>query len=177
MDLFSNLLNYSLLDETWGFSCSCDRCTNGEQEALLSFFGKIRIRMREKMCAGDYQLVYKLHCQKMMSLSKMAHVNHQELLTCHQVVESRVKFKEQTFCPLQVKVILCVLSEQSRDVIKKALQDWDNCCDSDRLYESRRSYNDIGQSFIDGEIRHRLEFFDENNCVRKEWIQWVYNKL
>ena len=78
---------------------------------------------------------------------------------------------------MQVNVILCVLSEQPRDVIKKALQDWDNCCDSDGLYESRRSFNDIGQSFNNGELRHRLEFFDENNFVRKEWIEWVYKKL
>ena len=127
------------------------------------------------MCAGDYQLVYKLHCQKMMTMGKIANVNHQELLTCHQVVHV-IRFRVTLYF-VKVNVILCVLSEQPGDMIRKALQDWDNCCDRDGLYESRRSYNDIGQSFINGELRHRLEFFDENNCVRKEWIEWVYNKL
>ena len=72
---------------------------------------------------------------------------------------------------------MAVISRQSGEVVRRSLEDWARLCDSDGLHETRRSYEDIRSSFEDGEPREKLEFFDENNCVRKEWIQWIYNKL
>ena len=77
----------------------------------------------------------------------------------------------------QVQVLLAVISCQPGGVVRASLEDWARFCDSDGLYETRKSFEDISSSFEDGEPKEKREFFDENNCVRKEWIQWIYNKL
>ena len=59
------------------------------------------------------------------------------------------------------------------------MEDWARFCDSDGLYETRKSFEDISSSFEDGEPKEMREFFEEDNgnVVRKEWIKWIYNKL
>ena len=49
--------------------------------------------MKEKLCAGDFRQVYKLHCQKLKSVEKMKTRNHNELLNSHQVRERAVRMR------------------------------------------------------------------------------------
>ena len=56
-----------------------------EEEEAEELLTKIRTRLREKMCAGEHGLVFRLHSQKMMTLARRSHPHHQELATCHQV--------------------------------------------------------------------------------------------
>lgn len=149
-----------LLEDTWGFDCSCDRCSSVEDESVLTLLAKISVKLKEKLCIGDFSTVYKLHNQKRMTMSKMKFSNHQEMLNNH-----------------QVNVLLSVISNQSANVIAKALSDWEESCLENGLFESRNSYEDLARSFKNGQPKHKLEFFDENNCVRKEWIQWIYQKI
>ena len=116
--------------------------------------------MREKICSGDFSSLFKLHRQKMLTMSRLEFVNHQEQLTSH-----------------QVSVLLSVFSHQPPHVTESCLTSWKDLCGSDGLYESRTSFEDLNSSFHDGKPKHIEEFFDENNCVRKEWISWIYNKL
>ena len=116
--------------------------------------------MREKLCSGDYDQLFKLHKQKMMTMTTLSYGNHQEILTSH-----------------QTSVLLSVFSNQSPETTVRCLEAWGNICDKDCLHESRKSFDDISRSFVNGLPRFREEFFDENNCVRKEWISWIYNKL
>lgn len=73
--------------------------------------------------------------------------------------------------------MLAVLSREAREVVAASLRDWENFCQSDGLHESRKNYNEVIGSFQEGEPINRMEFFDENNRVRAEWIKWIYNKL
>ena len=62
-------------------------------------------------------------------------------------------------------------------MVVRSLGDWELFCQSDGLHESWKNYKEVSGSFRDGEPLNRLEFFDENNRVRAEWIKWIYNKL
>ena len=73
--------------------------------------------------------------------------------------------------------MLAVLSCERREVVAGSLRDWEMFCQSDGLHESRKNYKEVSGSFRDGEPLNRMEFFDENNRVRAEWIKWIYNKL
>ena len=77
----------SLLLDTWGFDIGPgegEEDGNKEWQAV-ELLVKIRTRLREKMCAGEHGLVFRLHSQKMMTLARMSDPNHQELATAHQV--------------------------------------------------------------------------------------------
>ena len=76
---------FRLLLDTWGFDCSCDGCVDDTDLDIRNFLIKLRTRMKEKLCAGDFRQVYKLHCQKLRSVEKMKTRNHNELLNSHQV--------------------------------------------------------------------------------------------
>ena len=73
-------------------------------------------------------------------------------------------------------VLLSVFANQPEKVVKSLLEDWRSVCDRDGLYESRLAFEDLNRSFKNGTPCDMEEFFDNNN-VRKEWIQWIYNKL
>ena len=73
--------------------------------------------------------------------------------------------------------MLAVLSSEKREVVARSLADWEKFCQSDGLTESRKNYKEVSGSFRSGEPINRMEFFDENNRVRAEWIKWIYNKL
>ena len=72
---------------------------------------------------------------------------------------------------------MAVISHQPVHVVRRSMEDWARFCDSDGLYETRKSFEDISISFEDGEPKEMREFFEEDNGVRKEWIKWIYNKL
>ena len=75
----------SLLLDTWGFDIGQDDEEGGKERLAVELLTKIRTRLREKMCAGEHGLVFRLHSQKMMTLARRSHPHHQELATCHQV--------------------------------------------------------------------------------------------
>lgn len=77
----------SLLLDTWGFDIGQkEEEEEGDKERLaVELLVKIRTRLREKMCAGEHGLVFRLHSQKMLTLARMSHPHHQELATSHQV--------------------------------------------------------------------------------------------
>jgi len=149
-----------LLVDTWGFSCKCEACENDTDEGLRNLLNMLKNKSREKLCLNQIKEVYKLHNQKVLSVRTMKSQNHQELLTC-----------------LQVHLLLAVFSRQTQEEVKDALESWGNLCDSDGLYESRKTLRSIEESLKDGVPVHEEEFFDETENVRKEWIQWLYNKL
>ena len=72
---------------------------------------------------------------------------------------------------------MAVISRQPVPIVKRSMEDWARFCDSDGLYETRKSFEDISSSIEDGEPKETREFFEEDNGVRKEWIKWIYNKL
>lgn len=172
----------SLLLDTWGFDIGQGE---GEEEGnkerqAVDLLVKIRTRLREKMCAGDQGQVFRLHSQKMMTMTRMSNPNHQELATAHQVpdnIKSKCQIITEPLLVLKVQVLLAVISRQPVPIVKRSMEDWARFCDSDGLYETRKSFEDISSSIEDGEPKEMREFFEEDNGVRKEWIKWIYNKL
>ena len=55
---------------------------------------------------------------------------------------------------------MAVISRQPVEVVRRSLEDWARFCDSDGLYETRKSFEDISSSFEDGEPKEMREFFD-----------------
>ena len=75
----------SLLLDTWGFDIGQMEEEGDKERLAVELLVKIRTRLREKMCAGEHGLVFRLHSQKMLTLARMSHPHHQELATSHQV--------------------------------------------------------------------------------------------
>ena len=83
--LMSRQERRTLLLNTWGFDIGPGEEVGNKERQAVELLVKIRTRLREKMCAGDHGLVFRLHSQKMMTLARMSDPNHQELATAHQV--------------------------------------------------------------------------------------------
>ena len=152
--------NCRILSSGWGFTCHCEACLTDPDRDVRNFLTKLRQRMRETLCGGDLSQVYRYQVQKLKSVAKMKTRNHNELLNSH-----------------QARVVLAVLSRQDRQTVLRALEDWREFCQSDRLHESRRNYQEVSSSFENGEPRNKLEFFDEKDQARAEWVKWIYSKL
>ena len=148
------------LSSGWGFTCQCQCCQTDPDRDARNCLVKLRQKMRQTLCGGDFAGVYRYLGQKLKTAAKMKTRNHNELLNSH-----------------QVRVVLALLSRQDRKTVLGALEDWQEFCQSDGLYESRRNYQEVSGYFEDGEPRNKLEFFDENDRARAEWIKWIYNKL
>ena len=81
----------SLLLDTWGFDIGQEEEEESDKERLaVELLFKIRTRLREKMCAGEHGLVFRLHSQKMLTLARMSHPHHQEMATSHQVHDTMI---------------------------------------------------------------------------------------
>ena len=77
---------------------------------------------------------------------------------------------------MQVSVLLAVFSRQPSQTVAGQLTAWQACTARDGLRESRTAWQDLDRSFKDGTPCNMEEFYDSNS-VRKEWVQWIYNKL
>jgi len=148
-----------LLGQTWGFSCICPACQEDTDQAIRKLLGLLKNKMREKLCLEYFEELFKLHNQKLIAVQKMKAFNHQELLNC-----------------LQVHVLLSLFSCQPGPVVQGWLLSWEEVCARDGLLESRLAWEDLNKSFTAGVPSDRREFY-EGDRVRREWIQWVYNKL
>ena len=69
--------------------------------------------------------VFRLHSQKLKTLARMSHPNHQELVTSHQVKKYlKLQFSFVITEPLlrQIQVLLAVISRQPRDAVRSGLK-------------------------------------------------------
>ena len=68
--------------------------------------------------------VFRLHSQKLKTLARMSHPNHQELVTSHQVKYLKLQFSFVITEPLlrQIQVLLAVISRQPRDAVRSGLK-------------------------------------------------------
>ena len=73
-------------------------------------------------------------------------------------------------------MLLSLFSGQPSPVVQGWLLSWEEVCARDGLLESRLAWEDLNKSFTAGVPSDRREFY-EGDRGRREWIQWVYNKL
>lgn len=149
-----------ILKETWGFCCQCPACSEDRDEPIRLLLSQLKPRLKAALCSSNFQLLYKLHTTKQGALGKMFAKNTQQLLDC-----------------AQLQPLVALFANEPPTKIGQHFEEWQRLILRDGLQESRNAFEDLQQSFDNGAVRHREEFWGEDAKPREEWIKWIYPKL